>query len=41
MNRFWCAQNQFKDKVGYELKLPAWTLGVVVGTKYKTDADMI
>ena len=41
MSGFWCAQLQIKDKVGYELKFPAWTLGVLVGTTYKTDANMI
>ena len=41
MNGFWCGQLQIKDKVGYELKFPAWTLGVLVGTTYKTDANMI
>ena len=41
MSGFWCAQLQIKDKVDYELKFPAWTLGVLVGTTYKTDANMI
>ncbi len=41
MSGFWCAQLQIKDKVGYELKYPAWSLGVLVGTIYKTDANII
>ena len=41
MSGFWCAQLQIKDKVGYELKFPAWTLDVLVGTTYKTDSNMI
>lgn len=41
MSGFWCSQLQIKDKVGYELKFPAWTLGVLTGTTYKTDAEMI
>ena len=41
MSGFWCAQLQIKDKVGYELKFPAWSLAVLVGTTYKTDANTI
>ncbi len=41
MSGFWCAQLQIKDKVGYELKYPAWSLGVLVGTLYRTDANTI
>ena len=41
MSGFWCAQLLIRDKVGYELKFPAWSLGVLVGTTYKTDAKMI
>ena len=41
MSGFWCAQLQIKDKVGYELKFPAWSLAALVGTTYKTDANTI
>jgi hypothetical protein len=41
MSGFWCAQLQIKDKVGYELKFPAWSLAALVGTTYKTDAKTI
>ena len=41
MSGFWCAQLQIKDKVGYELKFPAWSLAVLVGTTYRTDASTI
>ena len=41
MNGFWFCRLQIKDKVGYELKFPPWTLGVLTGTTYKTEAKMI
>ena len=41
MSGFWCAQLQIKDRVGYELKFPAWSLAVLVGTTYRTDASII
>ena len=41
MSGFWCAQLQIKDRVGYELKFPAWSLAVLVGTTYRTDANTI
>ena len=41
MSGFWCAQLQIKDRVGYELKFPAWSLAVLVGTRYRTNADII
>jgi hypothetical protein len=41
MSGFWCAQLQIKDKVGYELKFPAWSLAALVGTTYKIDANTI
>ena len=41
MSGFWCAQLQIKDRVGYELKFPAWSLAVLVGTTYRTDASTI
>ena len=41
MSGFWCAQLQIKDRVGYELKFPAWSLSVLVGTRYRTDASTI
>ena len=41
MSGFWCAQLQIKDRVGYELKFPAWSLAVLVGTTYMTDANTI
>jgi len=41
MSEFWFSRLQIKDEVGYELKFPAWTLGVLTGTTYKTEAKMI
>ena len=41
MSGFWCAQLQIKDRVGYELKFPAWSLAVLVGTRYRTNAGII
>ena len=41
MSGCWCAQLQIKDRVGFELKFPAWSLAVLVRKTCRTDASTI